>query len=309
MIRNTAVTVCGPLNVNKLGVTYVHEHLMVKPQLPDEYYIPYTLDDEAASTEETRSFSAAGGETLVEMTPINYGRNVKAYQRIAQATGVHVICCTGFHKQLFMPPWFGDKTDGELYDILMNEVTNGLDDTEIHPGVIKLGTSFEEVTAAEKRSIEAVARVHRDTGIPISTHCDKGTMGMDQLRLLEKHGVDPKNVLLCHIDSKMDTDYAIRLCREGATICLDHVGRELQDRDSFRVRMVTALVEAGCVDHVTLAGDMGKKNYLPAYGGKPGFTYILTDLKAELLPYIGEENFHKMMVENPKRIFAWKYNE
>ena len=40
MIRNTAVTVCGPLNVNKLGVTYVHEHLMVKPQLPDEYYIP-----------------------------------------------------------------------------------------------------------------------------------------------------------------------------------------------------------------------------------------------------------------------------
>ena len=39
MIRNTAVTVCGPLNVNKLGVTYVHEHLMVKPQLPDEYYI------------------------------------------------------------------------------------------------------------------------------------------------------------------------------------------------------------------------------------------------------------------------------
>lgn len=197
----------------------MHEHLMVKPQLPDEYYIPYTLDDEAASTEETRSFSAAGGETLVEMTPINYGRNVKAYQRIAQATGVHVICCTGFHKQLFMPPWFGDKTDGELYDILMNEVTNGLDDTEIHPGVIKLGTSFEEVTAAEKRSIEAVARVHRDTGIPISTHCDKGTMGMDQLRLLEKHGVDPKNVLLWQTKSTLIIIFSSRNaanCRKQA---------------------------------------------------------------------------------------------
>ncbi len=35
------------------------------------------------------------------------------------------------YKQLFMPPWFDDKTDGELYDILMDEVTNGLDDTEI----------------------------------------------------------------------------------------------------------------------------------------------------------------------------------
>ena len=153
------------------------------------------------------------------MTPINYGRNVKAYQRIAQATGVHVICCTGFHKQLFMPPWFGDKTDGELYDILMNEVTNGLDGTEIHPGVIKLGTSFEEVTAAEKRSIEAVARVHRDTGIPISTHCDKGTMGMDQLRLLEKHGVDPKNVLLWQTKSTLIIIFSSRNaanCRKQA---------------------------------------------------------------------------------------------
>lgn len=61
MIRNTAVTVCGPLNVNKLGVTYVHEHLMVKPQPADEYYIPYTLDDEAASTEETRQFFRSRG--------------------------------------------------------------------------------------------------------------------------------------------------------------------------------------------------------------------------------------------------------
>ena len=96
MIRNTAVTVCGPLNVNKLGVTYVHEHLMVKPQLPDEYYIPYTLDDEAASTEETRSFSAAGGETLVEMTPINYGRNVKVcMSSAAQASTSSCLCRPG----------------------------------------------------------------------------------------------------------------------------------------------------------------------------------------------------------------------
>ena len=75
------------------------------------------------------------------------------------------------------------------------------------------------MTAAEKRSIEAVARVHRDTGIPISTHCVKGTMGMDQLRLLEKHGVDPKNVLLWQTKSTLIIIFSSRNaanCRKQA---------------------------------------------------------------------------------------------
>lgn len=47
--------------------------------------------------------------------------------------------------------------------------------------------------------------------------------------------------------------------------------------------MIVDLLEAGCLDHVCLSGDMGKVNYLPAYGGEPGLAYILTGLKRELL--------------------------
>ena len=83
-------------------------------------------------------------------------------------------------------------------------------------------------------------------------------------------------MLLCHIDSRMDIEYAMKICELGANICLDHVGRELADRDQFRVEMITELVRAGFAGRVTLSGDMGKKGYLPAYGGKPGLAYILT---------------------------------
>lgn len=299
-----AMTVTGPVDGQELGVTYVHEHLMVKPQLDAPAYIPYTLQDEEASAAETRSFLDAGGRTLVEMTPLHYGRDPAAYRRIAEKTGAHILCCTGFHKELFMPPWFDEKSDAELYDLLMGEITDGLDGTGVRPGVLKLGTSYDQITPREARSLAIAARVHRDTGIPLSTHCDKGTMGMEQLQALERCGVDPSEVLLCHIDSRRDTDYAKALCQTGATICIDHVGRELADTDAFRVEMITDLVEAGYADRVTLAGDMGKTDYLPAYGGKPGFAYILTQLYDALLPRIGEAALHTLLVDNPRRIFA-----
>ena len=49
---------------------------------------------------------------------------------------------------------------------------------------------------------------------------------------------------------------------------------------------------------------MGKTDYLPAYGGKPGFAYILTRLYDALLPRIGETALHTILVDNPRRIFA-----
>lgn len=60
MLWKQAVTVMGPIRPEQMGATYVHEHLIVQPQLDDSAYIPYTLQDEAASQEEVRSFAAAG---------------------------------------------------------------------------------------------------------------------------------------------------------------------------------------------------------------------------------------------------------
>ena len=43
MLWNQVVTVTGPIRPEQMGTTYVHEHLMVQPQLEDDTYIPYTL--------------------------------------------------------------------------------------------------------------------------------------------------------------------------------------------------------------------------------------------------------------------------
>ncbi len=299
-----AMTVNGPLDGSEMGITYSHEHLLVKPQSDDPRYRDYILDDIEKSTLESRGFRRAGGKTLVEMTPIHYGRDVRGCRAVGEAAGIHVICSTGFHKEEFLPPWFADRTEDDLYELVRAEITEGIDGSGIRPGVIKFGTSLNTITRQEERAMCVAARAARETGIPISTHCDKGTMAPVQAEYLRSMGVDLSGVLLCHIDSKMDIDYAMKVCGMGANICIDHVGRELADHDRFRVEMIAQLVKAGFGGQVVLAGDMGKVDYLPAYGGRPGFTYILTELKQELLKHISADDFHQMTVINPARIFA-----
>lgn len=304
MGTNYAMTVSGPLDASEMGVTYSHEHLLVKPQSDDPKYQNYILGDIEKSSQVSSDFKRAGGRTLVEMTPIYYGRDVRGLRAIGEAAGIHVICTTGFHKEEFLPPWFADRTEDELYEMVRAEITGGIDGSGIRPGVIKFGTSLNTITRQEERAMSVAARASLETGIPISTHCDKGTMAPVQAEYLRSMGVDLSGVLLCHIDSKMDIDYAMKVCDMGANICIDHVGRELADHDRFRVEMIARLVKAGYGGQVVLAGDMGKVDYLPAYGGRPGFTYILSELKQELLKHISENDFYQITVVNPARIFA-----
>ena len=64
----------------------------------------------------------------------------------------------------------------------------------------------------EEKAIRVAARAQRELGLPISTHCDKGTMGLEQAEILKSLGVDLSRVLLCHIDSRMDIEYAMKRC-------------------------------------------------------------------------------------------------
>ena len=47
-------------------------------------------------------------------------------------------------------------------------------------------------SSTEKRAIEIVASVQKETSLAVSTHCDKGTMAIEQGKLLEQFGVQPE---------------------------------------------------------------------------------------------------------------------
>jgi phosphotriesterase-related protein len=297
-------TVLGPIKANQLGKTYIHEHLYVAPDELQKYY-SYTLDIPQKSIEECKSFRRAGGDTIVELTPLAYGRNTEALREVSRKTGINIVCVTGFHKDQWLPRWFDQLSDSEIENELHNEMVEGIGYSKVRPGAAKLGTSLHEVTCRERRSFSILAPLACEYKLPIITHCDKGTMGHEQLDMLEKNGFDFEHVCLSHTDITMDVDYMQSLCERGAYLSIDHVGRDLVCHDYERVRMIAQLIEAGCGDRLCLAGDMGKKDYFVSYGGKPGLVYILTDLKDYLLEQISEEAYLKMVVDNPRHILEW----
>jgi phosphotriesterase-related protein len=287
-----------------MGVTYSHEHLLMKPSDRPEHAV-YTFDEPDKLVEELADFAAAGGGTIVEMTPLNFGRDVAGYRDIARRSGVHVIFATGFHKEEFVPAWVQTATDTEIVERLLDEIERGVGDTGARPGVIKVGSSYNTITPTEKRLMAIIAEVHRRSSLPISTHCDKGTMALQQSELLLAYDVNPGRVLLGHVDIPVDSEYLHRICELGFNVSIDHVGRELGTGDAARIQLMSELIDAGFRDHIYLSGDMGKRSYLRSYGGEPGLDYILTTLRENMLASgIPAEDIEHILVANPQRLFC-----
>lgn len=302
-MREAVNTVLGPVATKDLGITYIHEHLYVKPNELPRYY-PYTLDNIEKSIEEARAFRSAGGKTMVEMSPLNFGRNTEVLRIIAREADINVVCITGLHKQEHMPKWFDELDDAAVNHVLIDEIEDGIGYSHVKPGAIKIGTSLNEITPSEHRSIRLCGAVARDFDLPMITHCDKGTMGLEQIGLLGEVGVRPERICLSHVDLTLDVDYLKRICETGAFISFDHVGRELENHDHARIDMLAELVKSGFGDHICLAGDMGKKDYFRSYGGKPGLSYILTDFRKYALEKLDADEFDRMLVDNPRRVLA-----
>jgi predicted metal-dependent phosphotriesterase family hydrolase len=301
----SVTTVCGKISGEDMGYTLSHEHLIVSPNLPDKKYDDYRLTDVELMCREVEKFKEKSGRTIVEMTPLNYGRDPLKYKEISLRENINIICCTGYHKEEFLDRQVFSLSETEITDILLKEINDGIGDTGVYPGVLKCGTSYNNITETERKIIKAAAKVHELTGIPISTHCDKGTMMLEQGELLKKYGVSPENILLGHTDIQEDVNVQLEVLKRGFNILTDHVGRELDNTDENRIRRLEIMIKSGFANQLFLSGDMGKKDYISTYGGKPGLDYILGLFKEKFVKEIGGEYFDKITKDNPKRFFSY----
>ncbi len=294
-------TVTGPVKASKLGTTYIHEHVIVHPnELPA--FEPYSLTNVDKSSREVESFVRAGGSTIVDLTPLNFGRDPDALYEVSMRTGATIVFTTGFHKDAHIPRWFFEMGDAEIAEVIEGEIEHGVGELHLKPGVVKVGTSLDAILPSEKRAIRICSSVARNAGLAMVTHCDKGRLALEQLAEISACGVELEHVCVSHTALTLDADYLKRVMDTGACISFDHVGRDLEGGDHERVSILAELVRSGYGDRVCLAGDMGKKSYLPAYGGKPGFAYILTTLRDRLLEHIDARDFERMVRDNPQRV-------
>jgi len=303
-------TVLGSIPPRELGTTLIHEHLLMhfpKTRLdPDQ-----SLLSVENAVEELELLKKAGGNSIVEMTVHEAGRDVKGLIEIAKRANFNVVCTTGHSQELNFKPgtkydWILEASVDELTELNINEVEKGIEGTSAKAGVVKGGSSRDVITPAEENCLRAAAKTNIETGVPISTHTSMGTMGFSQIEIFREEGVDLSRVLIGHADHCPNYGYLKMLAKEGVNVGFDGVAKEKYHPDTLRARLIAKLVKEGFGKNVFISMDCGRRSYLKSYGGEPGLPYVLKGF-VELLKHEGliEDNFNEFFVENPRNFLSF----
>ena len=300
----------GPLDTADMGFTLMHEHVMVLwPPMYQKY--PELFDRPglmANAITKLKAAVAAGVKTMVDLTPIDLGRDPGFIQEAAQKSGMQIIVPTGLYYA--RPFYFLGRPDSAMTDLFIKDITEGISTTGVRANVIKCATE-PEMDAINERVLRASARAHRATGVPICTHTHPATRtGLDQQRVFKDEGCDLGRIVIGHSDDSSDINYLDEIIQNGSFCGMDRIGLPQPRTDEQRVDMVTALVERGYANRITLSHDaschldMLAPELLDQWTDKWNFTHIPIDVVPMLKERgVSDANIHQMTVLNPRRIF------
>lgn len=302
-------TVRGDIPASTLGVAAPHEHIFCDQRLCDDGAGPavMVLRDSDLIVDELTLFANAGGQAIVDATVFGWGRDVGVLASISERTRIHVIACSGFYTEACMPSFARREPVEQLVEFLVREVEVGCDGTDIRAGLLKSGVSSPRLEGREEVCARAVARAHRLTGIPITTHTSGsvrfhipgGNAGSMHLQLFEEEGVDPAHVIIGHCDENADIRQLREFASRGAFVQFDVVGKEHWLLDATRIALVLALLDLGHERQILLSSDRNRLSELHAGGGR-GYDHVLTNFVPLLRSRgVDEETLKLLLVTNP----------
>ncbi len=293
------MTVTGPVGRDELGFVLPHEHVFI--DLVREYRGSGLLNDEHLACQELGALKAAGGGTLVDLTPDEIGRDPAALRRVSEATGISIVMGCGHYRDPYLDRGWFDRTPVDVIaDEIVRDITEGVRGTGVRAGIIgEIGADRRYISAAEERSFRAAARAHLKTGLTISTHAARWPVGLAQLKLLAEEGVDPGRVIVGHTDSVPIPGYHLALVEQGCYISFDSIGTGSSYDTHRAVDYVLDLVRAGFGSQILLSHDVCLRDHLRATGGC-GYAYLLTEF-LPLLTAAGldQEQVRAFVTDNP----------
>jgi len=318
---NKVRTVLGDIPADELGFTDAHEHLIIDRDYVLMLNPDYKLDSVEKTLQEVQSFMDAGGKSFVEMTCLAFGRSAKKMIEVSKRTGAHIIAVTGFHRPNFYMDshWRFFYSVEQLAGILIEEIEQGMDENQYNgpiidrttakAGAIKIATGYYVIKPEDLVTMEAAAMAHKETGVPIITHTDGGTLGLEQVELLGSYGVAPQNIIVGHYDRNPDFYLHKELAQTGCYLEYDTPSRRKYFPEANFVDLVRKMVEAGFGKQILWGGDLSRRSYQTAYGGQPGLAYILT----KFIPRLRAEGFNDdiindIFIHNPSRALCVNKN-
>ena len=301
--RPHVMTVLGAVPPDELGVTLPHEHLLAAPPARIGAEPDLRIDDRDAALADAETFSWAGGGTIVDCTTADNGRDLDGLGWVAERVAVRIVAVSGYHMALHSAGHLTERSAQDVARELVAELTGGVGLRRIRPGLLKAASSLDQITDTERTAFAAVAIAHHATGVPITTHTEAGTMAMQQIDLLCSTGVDPRRVIIGHMDRRWDDrSLLVSLLETGASIGFDQLGKPNYGPDPAKARVIRELVALGYGAQLLLSHDLARRSLRPAYGGQPGFAWLLDRFTLMLLDAgLSAIDVRQLLVDNPAR--------
>lgn len=328
-------TVLGKISADKLGICSAHEHMYIdmkkcvditgnegemfyKGVTAENRYEtfsdPYAMLDNALldnpidAENELKMFKKDGGDTIVDCTLDEIGRDPLALKDLSIKTGVNIVMGCGhyYHKAHFS--YVKEASVETLADEMRKDILEGVKDTGVKAGVIgEIGTSAT-VSDDEKKVLKAGGIVGAETGKAIHVHTDLYTEnGFEIIKILKEEGVKPEKICIDHIDVWLRPDYIKGLLDNGVFVEFDNFGKEfyVSEKRRFaydleRIKVLYDLIKQGYEKQILISNDICLKTMWCRYGGN-GYSHILRTVKKMALENgISEKTYNGILSENVK---------
>jgi len=299
-------TVKGKINPAELGVTLIHEHVLVDfigaDKISPERWnhedvikkvLPYLL--------EARS---KGIKSIVECTPAFIGRDVKLLENLADKSGLILLTNTGYYgasNNKYLPSWAFTETAEQLSKRWIEEFENGVEQTSVKPGFIKIGVNDGSLSELHQKLIKAAALTHLNTGLTICSHTGPAVPANEQIEILKSMNVDPAAFVWVHANGSHE-DF-VKTAASGCWISLDGINEENAGKNA---ELILFLKKEGFFKKTLISHDAGW--YQP---GEPngGQFRSYTAVSDKLLPLLKQKgmrhaDIEQLMVKNPAAAFT-----
>ena len=316
------MTVSGPISMDSLGFSLIHEHVFLDWTGADSINSELWSEDDAYQIiiPYLEEMKARGVKTFLECTPNYLGRNPQFLQKLSTATGLQILTNTGFYaarQNKYIPAFAFEASADSLAKIWITEFEQGIDDTGIRPGFIKIGMdSKDQLTEMDEKLVRAAARTHLKTGLTIVAHTGDDTTAAQEIEILQEEGVSPAAFVWTHAQNGTQAGH-VRHAKKGAWISLDGMGwiRPTIEGDSSALLKYIAFLENlkanGLLDKTLISHDAGW--YTHGQDAQHGYKPY-TDIFDLVIPLLKEEGFseadiEQLMVKNPQKAYAMYVRE
>ena len=308
------VTVEGEIPVEEMGISLIHEHILVDFIGADS--TGYHRWEKSKVIERALPFlmeaKQKGVNTLFECTPAYLGRDPLLFKKLSEKTGINIVTNTGYYgagDNKYVPKHAFNETSEDIAKVWIDEFNNGIEGSGVSPGFIKISVEWKDaLSPMHAKIVKAAAITHKATGLTIVSHTGTDGPAFAQLEILKNEGVSPEAFVWTHAQSGTFEGY-IKAAKQGAWISLDNVNKNNFDKPGgidWCVELLTKLKKENVLHKILISHDAGWYSPGQENGGNYRsyidiFEYLITSLKKN---GFSQEDIDLLLIKNPQMAYA-----